>query len=182
MGWTPEQYKEAKKRLEGNFRVRPPVTATSKVAPIAPIACRFTITGFEDYDSREFVYNGLPVGKPRMTQRDKWQKRPRVMAYRAFADGLRAAAQAAGGPLPQNPDVVQIEAYMPMPQSWSEKKKLSLDGKPCRQAPDRDNLEKSVGDALFKEDSCIWGGSGLKLWCRAGSERIHVTVLYAKPN
>ena len=30
-----------------------------------------------------------PVSKPRMTQRDKWKKRPCVLRYRAYCDALR---------------------------------------------------------------------------------------------
>lgn len=39
---------------------------------------------------RIIEYPIVPVPKPRMTQRDKWQKRPAVMRYRAFCDEVRA--------------------------------------------------------------------------------------------
>jgi uncharacterized cupin superfamily protein len=38
-----------------------------------------------------FTIPGNPVGKPRMTQRDKWAKRPAVLRYREWADRARAA-------------------------------------------------------------------------------------------
>ena len=34
-------------------------------------------------------YPIIPLGKPRMTQRDKWAKRPAVLRYRAFKDECR---------------------------------------------------------------------------------------------
>ncbi len=33
-----------------------------------------------------------PMGAPRMTQRDRWAKRPCVLRYHAFKDVLRASA------------------------------------------------------------------------------------------
>ena len=38
-----------------------------------------------------FVVEGSPVPKPRMTQRDQWEKRPEVIRYREYADAVRAA-------------------------------------------------------------------------------------------
>jgi len=35
---------------------------------------------------------GNPVGKPRMTRKDKWAQRPCVLRYREWADRARAAA------------------------------------------------------------------------------------------
>lgn len=131
----------------------------------------------EGYDLVEFTYRGMPVGKPRQTQRDKWQKRPCVLRYRAFADGLRATARA----IPQNPDMLIVTAWVPMPVSWPQKKKDELVGQPHRQKSDWDNLGKAVSDALFKEDSCIWVGATIKYWCQAGQESVNVKILYAKP-
>ena len=34
--------------------------------------------------SFDFTMRGDPMGKPRMTQRDKWQKRPVVVRYRQY--------------------------------------------------------------------------------------------------
>lgn len=58
---------------------------------------------------------------------------------------------------------------MPMPKSWSEKKRLELDGKPHQQKPDIDNLQKSIQDALAIEDSYIWDAHCTKYWGRDGS-------------
>ncbi len=51
------------------------------------------------------------VGKPRMTQRDKWKKRPCVLRYRAFADELRLKV----GPIDRVPYCVSWSAYIAMP-------------------------------------------------------------------
>ena len=36
------------------------------------------------------IFRVTPIGKPRMTQRDRWKKRPPVVRYHAFKDQLRA--------------------------------------------------------------------------------------------
>lgn len=109
----------------------------------------------------EFIIPGSPIGKPRMTQRDKWKKRPNVMRYRAWADGARAAAPAN---LPRNPRNVSWVAYLPMPKSWSKKKRAEMRGEPHRQKPDRDNIDKALLDALFKNDAGVCFGVLEKRW------------------
>jgi Holliday junction resolvase RusA-like endonuclease len=39
-----------------------------------------------------------------------------------------------------------------------------MDGKPHQQKPDKDNLEKSILDAVFDDDSKVWDGRVSKLW------------------
>lgn len=104
------------------------------------------------------VFNIIPVAKPRMTQRDKWQKRDCVMRYRQFKDEVRLL----GVKVPESD--YHITFYIPMPQSWSEKKKRSWNGTPHQQRPDKDNLEKALLDALFSDDSHIWDGRVTKRW------------------
>ena len=53
---------------------------------------------------------------------------------------------------------------LPMPVSWSVKKRRAMAGKPHQQVPDKDNLEKGLLDALFDEDSHIWDGRVTKIW------------------
>ena len=42
-------------------------------------------------------------------------------------------------------------------------------GKPHQQRPDKDNLEKAILDAIFKQDSHIWDGRTSKIWGNTGS-------------
>lgn len=119
----------------------------------------------------------MPVGKPRMTQRDTWQKRPAVMRYRAFCDALRAGA---GGHFPPGPDAIVVRAFLPMPDSWSYKKKAEKRGKGHRQKPDSDNILKAVCDGLLKEDSCLWSKHVQKYWCDPKDTRIEIRAVYRK--
>ncbi|MBU2647518.1 RusA family crossover junction endodeoxyribonuclease [bacterium] len=102
-----------------------------------------------------------PVAKPRQTQRDKWQQRPVVMKYRAFADELRLRCRVLGFQLTGTLDAVFV---LPMPKSWSKKKRAEMDGTPHLSKPDTDNLEKAVQDALCVDDSHIWKHRTEKVW------------------
>jgi Holliday junction resolvase RusA-like endonuclease len=111
---------------------------------------------------------GEPIGKPRMTQRDKWKQRPCVMRYRAWADRLRAmAGQFGTGPLPPAEAVVSLSwlAQFEPPKSWSKKKRVAAIGGLHRSKPDRDNIDKGVLDALYPGgDSGIAMGEIEKRW------------------
>lgn len=117
---------------------------------------------------RTIILSVDPVSKPRMTQRDKWQKRPAVVAYRAFADNLRREASRNGLKMPEAG--ASIAFNIPMPTSWSRKKRDALRWMPHQQKPDLDNLLKAVFDALLPEDCTVWGlGSCEKRWAEQGS-------------
>jgi len=100
-----------------------------------------------------------PCPAPRMTQSDKWRKRPCVLRYRAFRDELRRHIKVEDVPIP-----LFLSFYIPMPASWSGKKKLAMCGKPHLQKPDIDNLVKAFMDSLFENDSHVWAVSARKRW------------------
>ena len=108
-------------------------------------------------------YNITPVTKPRQTRSDKWNKRPCVMKYRAFADEVRAS----GMSVCEYGDHVRF--FIPMPKSWSKKKKTEMVLTPHKQTPDIDNLLKALLDALFDDDSHIYDISASKMWDREGA-------------
>ncbi|QIU89334.1 RusA family crossover junction endodeoxyribonuclease [Yokenella regensburgei] len=103
-----------------------------------------------------------PIGKPRMTRADRWKQRPPVLRYRMFCDEVRLYDI-------QVPEAgAHITYVLPMPPSWSKKKRAEMDGKPHQQKPDIDNLTKSLLDALFDDDSHIWDVRTSKLWGTVG--------------
>ena len=108
----------------------------------------------------EYAIN--PVAKPRQTRSDIWRKRPCVMKYRAFADECRAS----GMTIPSAGS--HIVFIMPMPASWSIKKRRAMDGQPHQQVSDLDNLLKALLDSLFKDDSHIYDIRATKLWGYSG--------------
>lgn len=114
-----------------------------------------------------------PMGKPRMTRRDKWATRECVMIYREYCDEIRHQV----GSVPQDSGVVNWTAYFPLPRSWSNRKKESHRGQPHRQKPDRDNVDKGILDALFAEDSGIHSGTLIKLWDDGNGPRIELEIV-----
>lgn len=108
-----------------------------------------------------------PIAKPRQTRSDKWKQRPVVLAYRAFADRLRAEAKRTNLTLPA--DGMDVFFYLPMPASWSARKRREMGHAPHQQTPDIDNLLKAVFDALCKQDCHIWRlGRVEKRWAETG--------------
>ena len=102
-----------------------------------------------------------PVAKPRMTRQDKWKVRPCVAKYRAYCDELRVEFNKRGWEIEET---VSVIFYIPMPKSWSKKKKEHMCQQPHQQRPDLDNFIKGYIDALTQEDSYIWQIDAIKLW------------------
>lgn len=107
-------------------------------------------------------YDIIPCAKPRMTQKDKWSRRPATENYWFFKDEVKKL----GLHLPESG--AHIIFMMPMPKSWSKKKKLKMVGTPHKQVPDLDNLIKGLGDAVYQDDSCISDISASKIWAEKG--------------
>lgn len=113
------------------------------------------------------VLNVTPCPKPRMTQRDKWSKRPSVVRYREFCDELRRVVGDAIDVIPCHG--IHVQFYLPMFKSWTKKKRARLDGKPHQQKPDVDNLTKAFADALWPDDdSHVWDMRATKRWATEG--------------
>jgi len=108
----------------------------------------------------------VPVPKPRMTQRDKWMKRPATDRYKNFKMELYLLCYSCRW---KPTDDLEVKFVLPMPKSWSEKKKKEMDGQPHKQTPDLDNLIKAFQDALLKDDSHIHTYNNMKkIWGREG--------------
>jgi len=109
------------------------------------------------------VVPGPAPGKPRMTQRDKWKKRPCVMRYRDWCDRVR---EAVGDSLPAEEQVAEVNwtAYFEPPKSWPKKRRVAVMGTIHRSKPDRDNVDKAVLDCLFRRDERIGDGTLRKRW------------------
>ena len=84
------------------------------------------------------------------------------MRYRQFKDDCRAAGLRLG-------DSVSVKFYLPMPKSWSKKKRAEMDGKPHQQKPDVDNICKALLDACLVEDSHVYAITAVKYWAENGA-------------
>ena len=128
--------------------------------------------------SREFyAFDVIPMGAPRMTQSDKWKTNPnhpdpnkrqraRVTQYFQFKNSLIWQGKQMGFVFPPFVDCVFI---VPMPASWSEKKKSQMNGMPCKTKPDTDNMVKGIKDTFMQDDSHVWYEIAQKYWGYKGS-------------
>ena len=123
-------------------------------------------------------YPITPVPKPRMTRRDKWLTPPRecVREYWNFCDLCRVRKIV----FPVSGSHVIF--ILPIPESWSKKMKILMDGCKHEDKPDLDNLLKSLGDALYRNDSYIWDVRITKRWGKEGKIIIETGGSDAKPN
>lgn len=124
-----------------------------------------------------YLFDVIPVPAPRMTQSDRWKTNPNhvderkrqrksVAAYFAYKDLLKLQANLMKYEIKP---VLEVLFLMPMPDSWSAKKKESMNGKPCQVKPDTDNLMKAIKDTFCVNDSFIWRETGEKRWAYKGS-------------
>lgn len=120
----------------------------------------------------------VPIGKPRMTQRDKWFARAATAKYWAYAARVRAAA-GLSGKSQTAPLRVDWVVYLPIPKSWTAKRRAEVAGQPHRQRPDRDNIDKGLLDALFADDSGVAQGVMAKFWDDGKGPRIILTLYWS---
>lgn len=107
------------------------------------------------------IFDIQPLAKPRMTGRDKY--RPAHKRYWAFKEECQLKMKNV------ELDGANVVFMMPMPKSWSMKKRYAMLGEPHRQKPDLDNLIKALGDALYGDDSHIATISASKRWGDTGA-------------
>lgn len=111
------------------------------------------------------IYEITPVPAPRMTQSDKWKKRPAVMRYFEFRDRVKEL-----GITVKNGDVITF--IIPMPESWSKKRRYQMFWQPHQIRGDIDNYAKAIFDSVFDDDSHIWDIHLRKIWGETGEIRI----------
>jgi Holliday junction resolvase RusA-like endonuclease len=130
-----------------------------------------------DYSKRFYLFDVVPMGAVRMTQSDRWKLNPdhvdpkkrqrtAVTEYFAFKNKIKAQAEEMNFELPQ---VLRIVFLIPMPFTWSEKKKVNNNKTKVLKRPDIDNLVKSFMDALSVEDGYVWKVEAEKRYSFNGS-------------
>jgi Holliday junction resolvase RusA-like endonuclease len=118
-----------------------------------------------------FLFDVVPMGAVRMNRADRWRKRPVVLQYFQFIDRLREQAKDLKFELGKTFNAVY---FLPMPDSWSNKKKEKMNGSIHESKPDTDNITKGIKDALRENDSDIWWEKAEKRWAYKGSILIYV--------
>lgn len=139
-------------------------------------------------DALQFIVPAVPVAQPRQRHRIVRGKGGKVFAsnYTPKTDPVNAfkatcqmaAERAHKGPPLQGALVVDFVFVMPRPRAkvWKTK---PMPRYPHTGTPDRDNLIKSVQDALnglvWADDAQIFSGDVSK-WVAAGDEKPHVEI------
>lgn len=130
-----------------------------------------------DKKRRFYGFDIVPIGKPRMTQSDKWKtdpnhpdplkrKREVVHRYHTLKNEVIEQANKMGFILGKTFEAI---FFIPMPDSWKKTKKDKMNGMPCEEKPDIDNLIKFFLDVLAKEDKFVYGVNCKKHWAYYGS-------------
>ena len=105
-----------------------------------------------------------PCPKPRMTKADRWRKRQSVLKFFAFRDAVRQWPRETMHNKILEMESFEIEFHVPMPKSWSKKKRGYMNGAAHQQRPDLDNYLKAWKDSVFEEDSVVWRVKASKMW------------------
>jgi len=139
-----------------------------------------------DYDAKIYSLDGnrkfylfdiVPVSAPRMTQSDRWKlnpehldinkrQRPVVRKYFAYKNELIKQGKILNFGMKEILDVLFL---IPMPNSWSNKKKDKMNRMPMKVKPDTDNLTKAIKDTFCVNDSYIYKEFSEKRWAYKGS-------------
>jgi len=107
-----------------------------------------------------------PMPAPRQSRSDLWNPRECVLRYRAYRDELRLRCREAGY---EQGDTLDAVFVLPMPSSWSKKKRDEMRGTPHMVKPDTDNIVKGVLDAFLKQDGFVWKIAAEKRWGDVGT-------------
>jgi len=131
---------------------------------------------------KKFVIHIEPIGKPRMTQRDKWKKRPCVNKYYEFKDELVFQLKSQGYIETMPFNSLSWVAYISMPKSWSKKKKDLYRGMLHMQKPDRDNIDKCIMDCIPSnmDDKSVATGVLTKRWDDGLGARLELTFDFVR--
>jgi len=139
---------------------------------------RYVVDNTREY----YLFDVIPIGAPRMTQSDRWKTDPNhsdpnrrqrktVTQYWYSKNRLIEQCEKMGFKLGKYFEAVY---FIPMPDSWSEKKKDKMNGFPHESTPDSDNVTKFFKDSVKKNDSDVWLEKVEKRWAYCGSILVYV--------
>lgn len=132
------------------------------------------------HNKMEFTFNYKPEAKqrPRFGAKGKVYNPQRKKALEYKWDAAKQMrSQALERPL-EAPVCVNMVFHMPMPKSWSQKRREEQLGKPMTSKPDVDNLMKWILDVLngiaYHDDRYVTSGYFEKKWGYEGKVQISI--------
>lgn len=91
-----------------------------------------------------------------------YKRKIRIERYIQYKRDLRIEAERVGFTLPTAG--AWIKFFLPVPVSWSKKKKRKMNLEPHVSRPDASNLHKAFEDALIAQDMGVWDYRVSKFW------------------
>jgi Holliday junction resolvase RusA-like endonuclease len=90
------------------------------------------------------------------------KRKKQLERYNNYKAAIKLEAERVGFKMPLSGSWLKF--YMPMPKSWSKKKKARMNFEPKMTMPDLDNLIKAFKDSLFEQDNAVWDYRASKYW------------------
>lgn len=128
----------------------------------------------------EFIFNYKPEAKqrPRFGAKGKVYNPQRKKSLGYKWEASRQMRSQGPETLLERPVCVNMTFHMPMPKSWSQKRKKEQFGKPMTSKPDIDNLQKWLLDVLngiaYHDDRYVTSGYFEKIWDYEGKAIVSV--------
>lgn len=107
------------------------------------------------------IYEITPIGKPRMTQRDRWHKRPATAAYWAYKEHVRLL----GIRLPESG--YHVTFVIPMPMSGARKSARNTLARPINRSQTK-TISKRHYSMPSLMTAVVSGVAGKKIWGELG--------------
>ena len=153
------------------------VKQSTKAPKVSKTIVSDDLGAFLTTNERRYVFDVTPIGKPSFQKSDKWRtldhsdprrcQRPIVTKWLEFKKSLAILAKKQVFIMPASKSTILF--ILPMPDSWSKKKRALMDGSPHQAKPDADNLCKAFFDSICPDDdSYIWEYLVAKRWGSAG--------------
>lgn len=101
-------------------------------------------------------------------------RKKRLQKYNQYKADLFEASREVKFIMPESNSWVQF--YVPVPRSWTKKKKDAHHMEPHQSKPDNDNLIKAMKDAIMKEDKKVWDYRITKRWVNLEEGYIKIIV------
>lgn len=118
-------------------------------------------------DSGLYIFDITPIGKPRMTRRDKWAKTRTKQAnkYMVFRNQLEWLLKEQNFELGYG---IKIIFLLPFKKNWSKGQCELMRGQPHLEKPDADNMLKAFIDVACKRDEKVYNKDVHKFWWDRG--------------
>jgi Holliday junction resolvase RusA-like endonuclease len=112
---------------------------------------------------------------------DLYKRKLRIVKYNDYKKELRKEATRVGLMFNETqtifpPAGAWIKFYIPVPVSWSKKKKRLHNFEPHQSKPDTSNLHKAFEDALLKEDKIVWDYRASAFWYNSIKGYIEIVI------